>query len=440
MINIPFAIAMSKLPVQELQKTVEAFVRPVSNRLPDVRLQRIIPLAVQGIVSSESPVITQMAQGIPRSVGSVWAVAKRFYRFLGNDNFTTATLNEGLYQVSRRVVQREAPEYAVVALDPVNFEKPYTRELEGVSIVRKSTPPDRYGNARLTWGYPAVTATVVNTAVPAVTYAHWFSYTSADFLSENRELEQAIHTTQTLLPEYQRRFVIDSGGDDKKIFAWLADEEFVIRASHLERHVEVYNAHAKQWEREALEDLVAVTLWEAEFGTQFHHANQTRQATLKVGWYRLRLPDTQQPLWAVIYYEAAIDRTTVLLTNVPVTNPQMAQQVYQDWRLRGRIEHGYRFDQEQGLDVENMRVQSREAMQRLFVLVLLAAQFVFHLIETWPPAAVTWLRRLGGKLGLKIDRDGPYLVLRGISALWQTVVTLSWAAIEPFPHHLFAPG
>jgi hypothetical protein len=159
-----------------------------------------------------------------------------------------------------------------------------------------------------------------------------------------------------------------------------------------------------------------------------------------VGWYRLRLPDTQQPLWAVIYYEAAIDRTTVLLTNVPVTNPQIAQQVYQDWRLRGRIEHGYRFDQEQGLDVENMRVQSREAMQRLFVLVLLAAQFVFHLIETWPPAAVTWLRRLGGKLGLKIDRDGPYLVLRGISALWQTVVTLSWAAIEPFPHHLFAPG
>jgi hypothetical protein len=440
MINIPFAKAIDKLPVQELYQTVEEFVRPMSSRLPDVRLQRIIPLAVQGIVSSESPVITQMAQGIPRTVGSTWAIAKRFYRFLGNDNFTTASLTEGLYQVSRRAVQHEAPEYVVVALDPVNFEKPYTRALEGVSIVRKSTPPDRYGNARLTWGYPAVTATVVNTAVPAVTYAHWFSYTSADFLSENRELKQAIHTTQSLLPEYQRRFVIDSGGDDKKIFAWLADDEFVIRASHLERHVEVYNAHTEQWEREALEDLVAVTLWEAEFGTQFHHAGQTRQATLKVGWYRLRLPDTHQPLWAVIFHEAAIDRTTVLLTNVPITNVQTAQQVYRDWRLRGRIEHGYRFDQEQGLDVEDMRVQSRQAMQRLFVLVLLAAQFVFHLIETWPPAAVTWLRRLGGKLDLMIDRDGPYLVLRGISALWQTVVTLSWAEIEPFPHHLFAPG
>jgi hypothetical protein len=171
----------------------------------------------------------------------------------------------------------------VVALDPVNFEKPYTRALEGVSTVRKSTPPDLNGQARLTRGYPAVTAAVVNTQVPAVTYAHWFSYTSGDFLSENHELKRAIHTTQRLLAEYPRRFVMDSGGDDKKIFAWLADEEFVIRASHLERIVEVYNAHTGSWERETLGDLVAVTLWQAEFGTQFHHAGQTREAIIQVG-------------------------------------------------------------------------------------------------------------------------------------------------------------
>jgi hypothetical protein len=27
--------------------------------------------------------------------------------------------------------------------------------------------------------------------------------------------------------------------------------------------------------------------------------------------------------------------------------------------------------------------------------------------------------------------------LRGLSAVWQTVATLSWTAIQPFPHHLF---
>jgi hypothetical protein len=51
-----------------------------------------------------------------------------------------------------------------VALAPVNFEKPYTQKLEGVSTVYKKTPPNLQGEARLAQGYPAITATVVNAA------------------------------------------------------------------------------------------------------------------------------------------------------------------------------------------------------------------------------------------------------------------------------------
>ncbi len=107
--------------------------------------------------------------------------------------------------------------------------------------------------------------------------------------------------------------------------------------------------------------------------------------------------------------------------------------------MRSRIEHGYRFAQEQGLDVEDMRVQTLARMQRLFVLVLVAAQFVFHLVDTWPVEAVQWLRKLGGKLEVAMDRDGPYLVLRGLVAFWQTVATLTFLVVEPFPRHLFPP-
>ena len=48
-------------------------------------------------------------------------------------------------------------------------------------------------------------------------------------------------------------------------------------------------------------------------------------------------------------------------------------------------------------------MQSLEVMRRLFVLVLLTALFVAHIAATWPPPAVSWLRCLGGKLGLKTD-------------------------------------
>lgn len=92
------------------------------------------------------------------------------------------------------------------------------------------------------------------------------------------------------------------------------------------------------------------------------------------------------------------------------------------------------------LDVEDMRVRKLERMKRLFILVLLAAQFVFFLIDTWPESTVQWLRSLGGKLHLKNDLDGPYLVLRGLSALFQTLATWSHATINPFPNHLFTYG
>jgi len=48
-------------------------------------------------------------------------------------------------------------------------------------------------------------------------------------------------------------------------------------------------------------------------------------------------------------------------------------------------------------------------------LVLLATLFVYFLDHTWPKQAVMWLRRLGGKLRLAFDSDGPYILLAGRS-------------------------
>ena len=425
---------LAKLPVPELELEV----------LPDRRLQRVVPLVVRGILAGETPVVTAMAQSVARTECDPWPAAKRIYRLLDNPRVPPRRLTKGLYHLARATVAQEQPDYLVVAVDPVNFEKPYTQALEGVSIVRKSTPPPLQGKARLTRDYPAITATVVNTRVPATTYANWFSYTVA-FRSENWEIKRALRMTRAVFPDRRIRFVADSGLDDQKIFAWVAavGGEFVIRAQHLERIVDVHNPRLQRWETEQLQDLVDTVPFTTKWAVEFTHAGKTRPATVKVGWLHLRLPATQQDVWAVVAEEYDREdktvRTLVLLTNVPVVTEAEARAVYEDWRLRGRIEHGYRFDQEQGLDVEDMRVQTLARMRRLFVLVVVAAQFVFHLMATWPPAAVTWLRLLGGKLGLQIDRDGPYLLLRGLQAVWQTVATLTLLALEPFPHHTFAP-
>lgn len=196
MLNIPLHEIFAKMPLEELEGTLDKFLSPIVALLPEERIRRVVPLAVRGILAQETPVIAAMAQSVSRQEMNCWAAAKRIYRFMWNERFNHHQLFKGLYQIARRTIAEEQPDYLVVALDPVNFEKPYTKKLEGVSTVHKSTPPDLKGAARLAHGYPAMTATVVNTRVPAISYANWFSYQTADFLSQNREIQRSIRTTR----------------------------------------------------------------------------------------------------------------------------------------------------------------------------------------------------------------------------------------------------
>jgi len=433
--TLPLETILAKLPIGKLCETIEAHIRPLTCLLPDKRLGAVAQCIILGILGGQTPVITEMARTNSKAEAETWPIAKRIYRFMHNERLKTEILYEGLYQIGEEMVERENPTYLVVAVDPVNFEKPYAEAIEGVSVVHKATPPGLDGKARLAHGYPAITATVVNTHVPVTTYANWFSYQTADFISQNKEIQQAFEMTHRLYPQHKVRFVGDSGLDDQKMFVQVQTlkQEFVFRISHLERIVEVYNERLDRWETEALKDLVAVVPYQATFKVLFSHAGQTHLDTIQFGWFKVRIPATTQPLWILVADDQTINRQLVLITNVPLATVQIVQQVYNDWRLRTRIEHGYRFDQEQGLDVEDMRVHTMDRMRRIFALVLLAAQLVFVISEYWPPKAVLWLRQLGGKLGLSCDRDGPYWLLQGIAAVTTTAMTLSFAFLHPFP-------
>jgi len=361
-------------------------------------------------------------------------MAKRLYRFIWNERFTHRDLLKGVYGIAQRVVAHHAPARLIVALDPVNFEKPYNKELEAVCTVMKSTPPGPKGEKRLTPGYPAMTATVVNLPEPVVTYANWFSHQSAEFVSENREIYRSIRITRALFPHATLRFVADAGLDDQKIFAWigLVKAEFIIRACS-NRTVEVYNDRLDRWEEELLHDLTATVPLSLKLRVAFTHARKVRVVGVALGWLMIRLPETQQVLWALAAHGPDFKRDLILLTNVPVHTPRDAQMIYTDWRYRPQIEHTYRFDQEDGLDVEDVRVQTLERMRRVFVLTLLAAMFVYHIAHAWPQHMVLWLRRLGGKLGLSSDRDGPHVLLAGIRAVLVTAATLAFSLQHPFP-------
>jgi len=231
------------------------------------------------------------------------------------------------------------------------------------------------------------------------------------------------------------RLVGDSGLDDQKFFRLvmrLPHTHCIFRAQH-NRWVEVYNERLDRWEREQLFDLAACADLPVPLPTTFTQARNERLVTVHLGWFQVRFADLPQPMWALVVRRCEHEPELVLLTTIPLTTATQARLAFEQWRMRPAIEHTYRFDQEQGLDVEDMRVRSLEAMRRLFVLVLLTALFVTHRAATWPQAAVRWLRSLGGKLGLTSDLDGLYLLLAGISFVFTTAATLSFALAHPFP-------
>lgn len=213
--------AFANLPAAGLEAALQDFLAPVAAELPDVRLRRVLGQAVRGIVASQSPVVTELARGVAREQEHVWPVAKRVYRFLAHRRCGHRRLLRGLMRVARRAVATADPAYLAVALDPVNFEKPYAEKLEAGCTVMKGTPPGPDGEKRLTPGYPAVTAAVVNLPAPVVCYAHWLSYHAAGFRSENREVwprppsGRRRRATRAVFPRRRLRFVGDSGLDDQ---------------------------------------------------------------------------------------------------------------------------------------------------------------------------------------------------------------------------------
>ncbi len=431
MLSIPHNEA---LPVAELTESAERYLEPLLRQLPEKRLRAVGVLMVLGILAGHSPLITQMARGVRDGRRYILDIARRMYRFVWNRRLSSSQLQQGLYAIGQATVARYDASELVVALDPVNFEKPYTHDLEGLSTVHKSCPPDRQGKARLARGYPALTAWVVNLPEPVVTYAQWFSYTR-DFLSENAELMQAITTTRQLYPERSLCFVADSGLDDQKLFAHIQQTQatFIIRVQHEDRLVDIWNSHDHHFERTTVGRLLADSPTLLKLETTFTHARKTRTVRVALGWLSLYLPDEPEPLWLLTVHDPDLDRDIGLLTNRPIQTVTEAEAVFVSWRCRPDIEHTYRLDQEAGVDVEALRVQTLEHMRRVFFMVLAAAAFLYHIDQTWQPEALHWLRSLGGKLGQLSDLDGLYLLLDGIAAVLSTTATLAFVRVNPFP-------
>jgi hypothetical protein len=427
--SIDEVLDLFKQATHPLLNDLKEFLSPYAAVLPDRRYGYSVLQFVPGMLAARSPQVSQAAAHAPERKGSSWSLAKCIYRLLNTPEHSHRAWLKPLYADARRVAEAAQVQRVLVALDPVNFEEPYGRKLEHLSRVWKSTPPGSLTDRRhrITHGYPAVLAYTVNLPQPTIPYARWFSYTSPEFISENMELRRAVRTVRTVLTGKALCLIADAGLDDQKFFEYCGTQqvEFIIRAAH-DRWVDVFNERLNRWEPEHLKDLVDTVPGCLGFVTSFTHAGKVVQARVILDWLPIRIPETQQCLWIVVAQTQGFPDPLVLFTRRPVTCALDAQQVYRDWRYRPMIEHLYRFIQEDGLDIEEIQVQTLERQRRTFVLVLAAALFVLRVPGVWRPETVAFLRALGSSTAATaMDRQGPYEILIGLHRVLSTLSLLS---------------
>jgi hypothetical protein len=394
---------------------------------PDSRMYCRFVQAVKGLIAAGAPIITRVAAAVIQSKDPkrTFHIAKRYYRLLRNPRFHHRQLLKSIYAYTRELFQGEQPEYVMVILDFTNLEKPYGYRFEGLSTLKASGlrvgPRCRHGRVP---GYNQLVALAVGAKRVGVVFSKTISYLAGDFVSLNRDVFRAIRYSHQVLVGHTLRFICDRGFDDEKIFALVVSmcQQFVIRLYH--NRTLLVRQGAAQVER-SLEDIARHITQPVRFDTWLKRGGRWHKCLVTLGYVQIWLPDHEHPYFLLVSHVHGIGQEWMLLTNFPISNAEQAQEIWFNYRRRWRIETTFRFLQKEGLRWDDFKVLDLEAIRRLITLVLIAALFLLNIRLFLDGTSLQILLILGGKQGLKSERDGPYLVLRGYQKLLGCLATLA---------------
>jgi hypothetical protein len=294
----------------------------------------------------------------------------------------------------------------------------------------------------------------LNTAQPALLYHRLFSYVTADFDSQPREWMLTMRHLRQLLPGRKITLVADAEADDQKLWqeAVANDLELITRATS-KRIIEVYRPRQRDWQEKELQAWIPSLPGRAKGVHAFTHAGRTLPVRVTLDWFRFRLPDRSLQGWVVVARTEPIGQPNLegfwlaetplvlVVINRPVRRAHDAWQVYREWAQRGKIEPFYRFQQEDGLDVEVILQHQLEQFRRMLLVILMADCFVLQLEHGWSPVLIQWIRAVGSSVvGTAMDRQGRYLLLWGRQRLLDGTALLEWIRIRPPPVRYLPPS
>jgi len=357
---------ISKLACK-LRHQITHFSGYVSTGL-DKTARRFIGEAIYGMLCSQSVMLTE----IGRSLQSQVALKKI------EDRFCRQLKKPGIWDTLHcRILDDAAPRIArdsLLILDLSDLHKKYARKMPYLATVR-----DGSGDGELVNGYwlNQVVATGVDSRQMIPLYQELYSQEAPDFISENRQILQAIRRVSDAT-ENRGVWVIDRGGDRDVLFDRLLDEqapkEFIIRLVG-NRHL-LYKARPQEALKLAhrCKTPYSQTIVKKEDGKQ-------KTFELEFGCLPVRLPNHDRPLWMLVVRGYG-EKPMMLLTTRPLRrNRKILWRVLRSYIKRWDIEQSIRFVK-QCYDVENIRLLNYSRLRNMMGLLLAVFYFMAVKLDT----------------------------------------------------------
>ena len=366
---------MKGLPLMKSVAIVDrlnCFVNSLPCKFYDRPAKKFVREFIVGMMISKSTVLTNIVRSLSTNKDDFKPNYKRINRRLGEVDLTVA------YEEQQRRAFGEISDDTVIAIDPGEITKPYSKTLECLAKVA-----DGSDDHRIKPGYSLLGAVAVNPKrldkTPQPLVLELYSSESGDFVSENTMIKDFISEIHART-KGRGIHVIDRGGDRGILLKHYFElgQKFIIRLKDRyligEDGLTIPMGKRRQIERKDLE-FSATIQRVSDPSDRKRKAMNLRFDFEKVSVSSFKKENLDHECYLVTAWSEKAKRPIELLTSVPVLNSDQALDIVINYLSRWSVEETYRF-LKAGCGLEEIRLFSFDKLKNLIRSSFLAASLL----------------------------------------------------------------
>lgn len=402
-------------------------------------------------IAAKSAVLSQAKDG-----------AQRVLRLATGDSTKRSHLDTAhlVEHLARRAVARlrqtPAGDDLWLIMDGSDLRKPHSRAMPDLMKVRAL-------DGHLVPGYRTLNVLGVTPQQRVLLYHRLFSSQEKGFVSEPREVQDALRTvSQQLAPLRAERtisWIMDTGFDDIAVWRtiWEQGEHVVCRLKELDRLVE-YRTRGGSWQSGHLRDCFGAmrelgrceTQMEVRLRGQKTAKDQPVTVVLSACRVRLRYEtnvrragpgeEVQREVWVVrVEVKDSLMEPWYILTDWRVETRAAGLRIFRMYRQRWSVEDSFAFIKGM-LGWEEVQVLDLAGVRTLVALGWIAAGYLYEIQGSWEEADIHWLAKLGGWQERADRKPGKIVLVRGIRAVLEYLLLRAELAAYRAEHGRLPPA